>query len=167
MATEEKQHTYYSEWLYNDANAETSISFMGASLVLKGREDLYSTALGLVTSMNLSDNSFIGEIPKEVETLIGLLSLKFSRNLLTGNIPDNIGNLKLTESLDLPMNQLHGGIPSSLSNLNFLNHFNVSYNNLTRQIPTATQLQSFEISSFLGNYLCEPPLRKATALKVF
>ncbi|XP_039006130.1 receptor-like protein EIX2 [Hibiscus syriacus] len=87
------------------------------------------------------------------------------RNLATGNIPDSIGNLKLMEALDLSMNRLHGGIPSSLSNLNFLNHFNVSYNNLTGQIPTATQLQSFDNSSFLGNYLCRPPASKSCNTK--
>ncbi|XP_039046062.1 receptor-like protein EIX2 [Hibiscus syriacus] len=165
MATEEKQHIYYSEWLYNDANAETSISLMGASFLLKGREDLYSTTLGLVTSIDLSANSFTGEIPKEFGTLIGLLSLNLSRNLLTGNIPDNIRNLKLMESLDLSMNQLHGEIPSSLSNLNFLNHFNVSYNNLTGQIPTGTQLQRFDNSSYMANYLCGPPLSKSCSAK--
>ncbi|XP_039063937.1 receptor-like protein EIX2 [Hibiscus syriacus] len=158
MATEENQHIYYSEWLYNDANAETSISLMGASLVLKGREDLYSTTLGLVTSIDLSANSFTGEIPKEVGTLIGLLSLNLSRNLLTGNIPDNIGDLKLMESLDLSMNHLHGGIPSSFSNL-------MSHNNLTGQIPTATQLQGFDNSSYTGNHLCGPPLSKSCNAK--
>ncbi|PPS10254.1 hypothetical protein GOBAR_AA10401 [Gossypium barbadense] len=131
-----------------------------ALLVLKGRKDEYGSILGLVTSMDLSTNSLIGEIPKEIGSLVGLLSLNFSGNLLTGNIPDNIGNMELMESLDLSMNQLNGEIPPSFSNLNFLNHFNVSYNNLTGQIPTSTQLQSFENLSYVGNHLCGPPLSK-------
>ncbi|XP_052479852.1 receptor-like protein EIX2 isoform X6 [Gossypium raimondii] len=110
--------------------------------------------------MDLSANSLTGEIPKEISSLAGLLSLNFSRNLLTGNIPDSIGNIELMESLDLSMNRLNGEIPPSFSNLNFLNHFNVSYNNLTGQIPTSTQLQSFENLSYGGNHLCGPPLTK-------
>ncbi|KAK8272660.1 hypothetical protein V6Z11_D11G348300 [Gossypium hirsutum] len=134
--------------------------FLNALLVLKGREDEYGSTLGLVTSMDLSDNSLTGEIPKEIGSLVGLLSLNFSGNLLTGNIPDSIGNIELMESLDLSMNRLNGEIPPSFSNLNFLNHFNVSHNNLTGQIPTSTQLQSFENLSYVGNHLCGPPLTK-------
>ncbi|KAK5786984.1 hypothetical protein PVK06_041634 [Gossypium arboreum] len=110
--------------------------------------------------MDLSVNRLKREIPKEIGSLVGLLSLNFSGNLLTGNIPDNIGNMKLMESLDLSMNRLNGEIPPSFSKLNFLNHFNVSYNNLTGQIPTSTQLQSFENLSYVGNHLCGPPLTK-------
>ncbi|KAK9017271.1 hypothetical protein V6N11_079751 [Hibiscus sabdariffa] len=139
--------------------------YFSALLVLKGREDEYSTTLGLVTSLDLSANSFTGEIPKELGTLIGLSSLNLSWNILTGNIPDSIGNMESMESLDLSMNRLHGGIPSSFSNLNFLNHFNVSYNNLTGQIPTGTQLQSFENSSYMANHLCGPPVSKSCIAK--
>ncbi|TYI03390.1 hypothetical protein ES332_A11G335700v1 [Gossypium tomentosum] len=138
----------------------TNFFYLSALLVLKGREDEYSTTLGLVTSMDLSTNSLIGEIPKEIGCLSELRSLNLSGNLLTGNIPNNIGNMKLIESLDLSMNQLNGEIPPSFSNLNFLNHFNVSYNNLTGQIPTSTQLQSFENFCYMGNHLCGPPLTK-------
>ncbi|XP_039022463.1 receptor-like protein EIX2 [Hibiscus syriacus] len=165
MAIKEKQSEHYYGGVLYRKDADRINYLMSASLVLKGREDLYSTTLGLVTSICLSANSFTGHIPKEVGTLIGLLSLNLSRNLLTGNIPDSIGNMKLMESLDLSMNHLHGGIPSSFSNLNFLNHFNVSYNNLTGQIPTATQLQSFENSSFMGNHLCGPPVSKSCSTK--
>ncbi|TYI03419.1 hypothetical protein ES332_A11G338500v1 [Gossypium tomentosum] len=131
-----------------------------ALLVLKGREDKYGRTLGLLTNMDLSVNNLAREIPKEIGSLVGLLSLNFLMNLLTGNIPDNIGNMELMESLDLSMNRLNGEIPPSFSNLNFLNHFNVSYNNLTRQIPASTQLQSFENLSYVGSHLCGPPLTK-------
>ncbi|XP_017628919.1 receptor-like protein EIX2 [Gossypium arboreum] len=75
--------------------------YLSALLVLKGREDEYGTTLGLVTNMDLSANSLTGEIPKEIGSLVGLLSLNFSGNLLTGNIQDNIGNMELMESLDV------------------------------------------------------------------
>ncbi|KAK8272635.1 hypothetical protein V6Z11_D11G346500 [Gossypium hirsutum] len=155
MATTNKTNKFVF-WEYVPAN----LFVLNALLVLKGREDQYGSTLGLVTSMDLSANSLTGEIPKEIGSLVGLLSLNFSRNLLTGNIPDSIGTMELMESLDLSMNRLNGEIPPSFSNLNFLNHFNVSYNNLTGQIPTSTQLQSFENLSYVGNHLCGPPLTK-------
>ncbi|TYH46808.1 hypothetical protein ES332_D11G365300v1 [Gossypium tomentosum] len=114
--------------------------YLSALLVLKGREDEYGHTLGLVTNLDLSVNSFTGEIPKEIGSLVGLLSLNFSGNHLTGNIPDNIGNMKFLESLDLAMNRLNGEIPPSFSKLNFLNHFN-------------------------GNHLCGPPLTKNCTTK--
>ncbi|XP_022746278.1 leucine-rich repeat receptor-like protein kinase PXC2 [Durio zibethinus] len=133
---------------------------LDALLVMRGREDEYSTTLGLVTGVDLSVNSLTGEIPKELGNLTELRSLNLSGNLLTGQIPENIGNMEVLESLDLSMNRLHGEIPSSFSNLNFLNHFNVSYNNLTGKIPLGTQLQSFDKFSYIGNHLCGPPITK-------
>ncbi|TYG47658.1 hypothetical protein ES288_D11G357600v1 [Gossypium darwinii] len=169
MATTKKTNNEISAGNVNNVNLEDPIYlnnvnaapfYLKALLVMKGREDEYGSTLGLVTSMDLSANSLTGEIPKEIGSLIGLLSLNFSGNLLTGNIPDSIGKMELMESLDLSMNRLNGEIPPSFSNLNFLNHFNVSYNNLTGQIPTSTQLQSFENLSYVGNHLWGPPLTK-------
>ncbi|PPR96454.1 hypothetical protein GOBAR_AA24218 [Gossypium barbadense] len=156
MATKNKSSGDLEIW----TTFQSNVFHLSAILVLKGREDEYSTTLGLVTSIDLSVNSLTGEIPKEIGNLIGLRSLNLSRNLLIGNIPDIVGKLELLESLDLSMNRLYGEIPSSFSNLNFLNHFNVSYNNLTGQIPTSTQLQSFENSSYMSNHLCGPPVIK-------
>ncbi|MFQ6669614.1 hypothetical protein Gotur_034803 [Gossypium turneri] len=160
MANRSYDNNYSYDW-----GGTITLIYLSALLVLKGREDEYSSILGLVTSMDLSANSLTGEIPKEIGILVELRSLNLSGNLLIGNIPDEIGNMELMESLDLPMNQLNGEIPPSFSNLNFLNHFNVSYNNLTGQIPTSTQLQSFENISYMGNYLCGPPLTKNCSTK--
>ncbi|KAK8329584.1 hypothetical protein V6Z11_A11G343600, partial [Gossypium hirsutum] len=156
MANRSNQSNYIYEWV----STRTTLFYLSALLVLKGREDEYSATLGLVTSMDLSTNSLTGEIPKEIGSLIELRSLNLSANLLTGNIPNEIGSMELMESLDLSMNRLNGEIPPSISSLNFLNHFNVSYNNLTGQIPISTQLQSFENFSYMGNHLCGPPLTK-------
>ncbi|XP_052877380.1 receptor-like protein EIX2 [Gossypium arboreum] len=162
MANKSNQNSYMFQWsstsyMFQWSSTSTNLFCIRALLVLKGRVDEYGTTLGLVISMYLSTNRLIGEIPKELGSLVELQSLNLSGNLLIGNIPDEIGNMEL-ESLDLSMNQLNGEIPSSFSNLNFLNHFNVSYNNLTGQIPTSTQLQSFGNFSYMGNHLYGPPL---------
>ncbi|KAL5549663.1 hypothetical protein UlMin_004894 [Ulmus minor] len=131
-----------------------------AIVVTKGREDKYDTILGLVTSLDLSNNSLFGEIPKQLTSLQGLWSLNLSRNHLRGSIPDQISNMSSLETLDLSRNKLSGNIPTSISSLTFLSHLNLSYNNLSGEIPLGTQLQTSDNSSFIGNQLCGPPLTK-------
>ncbi|XP_076895394.1 receptor-like protein EIX2 [Bidens hawaiensis] len=137
-----------------------------ASLVMKGREDTYSTILSLVLIVDLSSNNLTGHIPSELMALHSLLSLNLSRNQLTGSIPKNIGDMKSLVSFDVSLNQLSGELPVSLSSLNFLSSFNVSYNNFTGRVPTSTQLQSFTESSFCGNKLCGDPLPESCAVAV-
>ncbi|EOY10965.1 Serine-threonine protein kinase, plant-type, putative [Theobroma cacao] len=159
MATKNKTLWYFANGAIWDSFLSMSY-FLDALLFTRGREFDYSTTLVLVTSIDLSANSLRGEISKELGNLVGLMSLNLSRNLLTGKIPENIGNMESLESLDLSMNRLYGEIPSSFSGLNFLNHLNLSYNKLTGQIPLSTQLQSFDMFSYIGNHLCGPPVTK-------
>ncbi|KAG4380198.1 hypothetical protein GLYMA_16G125332v4 [Glycine max] len=62
-------------------------------------------------SIDLSSNNLMGEIPKEVGYLLGLVSLNLSRNNLSGEIPSHIGNISSLESLDLSRNHISGRIP--------------------------------------------------------
>ncbi|KAK2983133.1 hypothetical protein RJ640_022605 [Escallonia rubra] len=134
--------------------------YENAYVVTKGSVLQYDTLLFLVRSMDLSNNSLSGEIPKELTSLVGLQSLNLSGNCLTGVIPKKVGDMKLLESLDFSRNQLSGEIPSSISRLTFLHYLNLSFNNLSGRIPSSTQLQSFHASCFLGNKLCGPPVSK-------
>ena len=56
-----------------------------AIVVTKGREDKYDTILKFVRSLDLSNNSLSGEIPKQLTSLQGLWSLNLSRNHLRGS----------------------------------------------------------------------------------
>lgn len=134
-------------------------------LVMKGRVREYSTILSLVTTMDLSNNNLIGNIPKELTNLAGLQSLNLSGNSLRGNMPFHIGDIKMLESLDVSRNHLSGSIPESLSNLNFLSHLNLSYNDLRGRIPSSTQLQSFDKFSYIGNQLFGPPINENCSKK--
>ncbi|XP_076909790.1 uncharacterized protein LOC143567208 [Bidens hawaiensis] len=134
--------------------------------VIKGREDIYSTILGLVLIVDLSCNSLSEGIASELVTLRTLQSPNLSRNRLTRSIPKNIGDMKSLISFDVSLNGLSGELPLSLSSLNFLSNFNVSYNNLTGRVPTSTQLQSFSESSFFGNNLCGDPLPKSCTISI-
>ncbi|CAA0841656.1 receptor like protein 25 [Striga hermonthica] len=130
-----------------------------ASIATKGRELTYKSNLFLFKNIDLSMNNLSGDIPREITSLVELISLNLSRNNLTGSIPDNIGNMKQLESLDFSMNSLSGKIPSSMSIMTSLSYLNLSYNHLTGRIPQSTQIGSFNESSFIGNNLCGLPLR--------
>ncbi|XP_078152502.1 receptor-like protein EIX2 [Carex rostrata] len=119
-----------------------------------------ANGLLLWKSMDLSNNNLIGEIPREIVVLAGLLNLNLSNNHLIGNIPLEIGNMTSLESLDFHMNNLSGTIPQSISALYSLEKLNFSYNNLSGSIPTGYQLQALDDPSiYSGNpYLCGPPL---------
>lgn len=129
-------------------------------LAIKNRPDAYTKLLPLVSSFDLSENSFTGSIPTEVTSLYGLLSLNLSGNRLGGGITSKFGLLQRIEALDLSRNHLTGPIPESFTNLTFLSHLNLSYNNLSGRIPSGNQLSTFtDPSAYTGNqYLCGFPL---------
>ncbi|KAM4111272.1 hypothetical protein ACJW30_05G055100 [Castanea mollissima] len=131
-----------------------------ACLVTKGREYEYARNLQFLTSIDLSENSLIGEIPIQITNLTRLNTLNLSMNHLTGNIPEIIGNLRWLETLDLSNNSLSGPIPESMPSLTFLVHLNLSFNNLTGRIPSRNQFQTLtDATIYKGNpSLCGSPL---------
>ncbi|XP_024017247.1 receptor-like protein EIX1 [Morus notabilis] len=126
----------------------------------KGDLKILQSTIFLVKSIDLSSNKLIGEIPREITQLSGLVSLNLSRNSLSGQIPSEIGQLTSLDALDLSWNHLVGQIPPSLTHIDRLNALDLSNNNLNGKIPTSTQLQSFP-SAYTGNVgLCRDPLPK-------
>ncbi|KAE9463030.1 hypothetical protein C3L33_05065, partial [Rhododendron williamsianum] len=127
-----------------------------------GRELEYTRTLKFVSSIDVSSNGIIGEIPEDLTNLSGLWNLNLSGNHLTGRIPEKIGDMKQLESLDFSRNKLFGSIPQSLSSLTSLSHLNLSFNNLSGRIPTGNQLQTLnDRSIYEGNdRLCGAPLTK-------
>jgi len=130
------------------------------TLTIKGLQLEFVKVLNLVTSVDFSSNNFHGTIPKELMDFTALYALNLSHNGLTGKIPSSIGNLKHLESLDLSSNNLGGEIPTQFELLYFLSYLNLSFNRLVGKIPVASQLQTFDASSYVGNAdLCGSPLK--------
>ncbi|KAI4294944.1 hypothetical protein MLD38_040780 [Melastoma candidum] len=127
----------------------------------KGVETQLVKILVEFTGLDLSKNSFYGEIPRNIGALTALKGLNLSHNHLTGTIPLTIGNISGLEWLDLSSNELGGAIPRELTELTSLAILNLSYNKLTGRIPTGEQFNTFAPGSFEGNPgLCGFPLPK-------
>jgi hypothetical protein len=108
---------------------------------------------------NLSGNRLKGAIPDTLNNLTYIKTLDLHGNQLDGGIPVTIRQLRHLDLLDLSENRLTGPIPPELGNLSTLAHFNVSFNDLSGMIPSATVLQQFDASAYIGNpQLCGPPL---------
>ncbi|XP_058111258.1 receptor-like protein 7 [Magnolia sinica] len=131
------------------------------TVTCKGQDMKLVKILTIFTSIDLSNNHFEGEFPKEIGNLKLLYILNLSRNGLTGPIPASLGNLTQLESLDLSQNNLSGEIPHELSKLTFLEVLNLSYNQLVGNIPFANQFSTFNDDTYIGNpRLCGPPLTR-------
>ncbi|KAK3423938.1 hypothetical protein EUGRSUZ_F00689 [Eucalyptus grandis] len=132
------------------------------AVMMKGLEVELVRILTFLTIIDLSCNSFQGNIPKVIGHLHFLVGLNLSHNHLTGSIPSTLGNLTNLEWIDLSSNKFSGLIPRKLGDLASLGYLNLSMNQLTGRIPQDKQLSTFSSDSFSGNPgLCGTPLPKA------
>ncbi|KAK3423922.1 hypothetical protein EUGRSUZ_F00662, partial [Eucalyptus grandis] len=158
--------------MMNDENMQDTSLYMTRSfgsgtyensvaVMMKGLEYELVRILTFLTIIDLSCNSFQGNIPKVIEHLHFLVGLNLSHNHLTGSIPSTLGNLTNLEWLDLSSNKFSGLIPRKLGDLASLGYLNLSKNQLTGRIPQDKQLSTFSSDSFSGNpSLCGTPLPK-------
>ncbi|KAK8308007.1 hypothetical protein V6Z11_D02G026300 [Gossypium hirsutum] len=142
---------YIGEYYYQDS----------VTIFNKGIEMFYQKVLTILTCLDLSNNSFHGRIPEEIQMLRSLKVLNLSYNSFSGEIPVALENLKDLESLDLSQNELSGKIPAQLTSLTFLAALNLSYNQLEGSIPQSNQFITYSNDSYRGNpKLCGLPLSR-------
>ncbi|XP_060676456.1 receptor-like protein 53 isoform X2 [Ziziphus jujuba] len=151
METDTSKLEYMGEMYYQDS---VSVDMKGIFIELVKIQTIFTT-------IDLSKNNFVGDIPKLLGNLKSLKGLNFSHNQLTGFIPPSLGNLSGLEWLDLSSNQLVGRIPQQLTDITFLAVLNLSNNSLDGPIPRGKQFDTFENTSYGGNLgLCGLPLTK-------
>ncbi|XP_024199512.2 receptor-like protein EIX2 [Rosa chinensis] len=85
--------------------------------------------------LDLSNNSFSGELPNCWKHLENLIILDLSNNAFSGKFPISIGSLASLETLKLSKNNFAGELPSSLKNCTNLQFFDIGENRITGMIP--------------------------------
>ncbi|XP_021297073.1 probable LRR receptor-like serine/threonine-protein kinase IRK [Herrania umbratica] len=97
------------------------------------------TSLQKIQVLDLSHNSFSGEITSDVGVLSGLQLLNLSRNSIIGPIPGTVGELKALAVLDLSQNQLNGSIPMEIGGAYSLKDLRLNENFLEGKIPMSIE----------------------------
>ncbi|XVF83122.1 hypothetical protein PTKIN_Ptkin16aG0107800 [Pterospermum kingtungense] len=123
-----------------------------AALKLMGPISPYIGNLSFLKVLNLENNSFIQELPKEIGRLQRLEVLHLHRNLITGEIPSNISGCSKLTHLYIGNNLLVGEIPAALGHLSSLKELSFKNNTLKGCIPPFLgNLSSLEIVSLILN----------------
>ncbi|XP_031375963.1 receptor-like protein EIX2 [Punica granatum] len=83
-------------------------SYFGTEVNTKSLTQLYTSTARYLHSIDLSNNKFVGELPRGLTRLYKLQNLNLSRNNFSGRIPSEIADLWNLESLDLSLNRFSG-----------------------------------------------------------
>lgn len=101
--------------------------------------------------LDLSDNAFLGNIPKELGKILSLeISLNLSYNQLTGEIPSEFSGLGKLGTLDISHNKLTGKL-EVLSSLQNLVSLNVSFNDFSGEVPNTPFFNKLPLDDLAGN----------------
>ncbi|KAJ8761358.1 hypothetical protein K2173_001487 [Erythroxylum novogranatense] len=109
---------------------------------LAGSLTPYLGNLSFLVALDISNNSFSGELPSELEigSLFQLQLLNLTDNQLTGSIPSSVFNISSLKAISLASNNLSGSLPQDLCyNLPMLEELVIPFNKLSGQIPTSIE----------------------------
>ena len=110
------------------------------ALNLRGTISPYIVNLTFLRGINLQNNSFYEEIPKEVGYLIRLLDLNRFNNMLGGEIPTSLSNCSKLRLINVSANKLFGKIPLELGSLTKLISLQVARNNFIGGIQVSREI---------------------------
>ncbi|KAL2499375.1 Leucine-rich receptor-like protein kinase family protein [Abeliophyllum distichum] len=104
--------------------------------------------------LDLSSNSFSGEISTNFSVTHQLQLINLSFNDFSGAIPATIGALQQLQYLWVDSNKLYGTIPSAIANCSALVHFSAGDNRISGVFPaTLGSLKSLQVISLPHNQL--------------
>ncbi|XP_057439744.1 protein STRUBBELIG-RECEPTOR FAMILY 6-like isoform X2 [Lotus japonicus] len=106
-------------------------------------------ALTSVTSLDMSGNNLIGNIPYQLPPNVQRLNLAY--NNITGTVPYSISNLTSLTHLNLSHNQLLQGLSVDFYNLSTLSKLDLSFNSLTGDLPQTLSSLSAITTMYLQN----------------
>eukprot|EP01018_Ginkgo_biloba_P016753 Gb_28309 [translate_table: standard] len=111
----------------------TALNLTGMGL--QGSISPFLGNLSFLRLLDLSYNTFHGQIPYQLGNLFRLRKLRLDNNEMEGTIPSSMAACGHLQLLFLSFNHLTGSIPSELSLLTNLEVLRLGYNNLTGTIP--------------------------------
>ncbi|MCS6809620.1 MAG: hypothetical protein NZ661_12535, partial [Candidatus Kapabacteria bacterium] len=100
------------------------------------------TTLTALRELRLNDNRFSGMLPQRLAALVRLEFFDASRNQLTGTIPENIGFMRLIKQFSVSANRLTGSIPESLGECELIERLDLDSNALEGAMPQRMQFWS-------------------------
>ncbi|KAK9269488.1 hypothetical protein L1049_001263 [Liquidambar formosana] len=101
--------------------------------------------------LDLGENGFYGEIPKELGQIPALaISLNLSCNQLSGEIPPEFAGLSKLGVLDISHNKFTGDL-NILTALQNLVSLNVSFNKFSGELPNTPFFHNLPLSDLTGN----------------
>ncbi|XP_021672287.2 MDIS1-interacting receptor like kinase 2 [Hevea brasiliensis] len=133
----------------NEAGSVSNISLTDSGLEGTLQSFSFPSFPNLVT-LNLSNNSFHGNIPSHIGNLSKLKILDFSVNEISGSIPQEIGMLNSLTYIDLSDNFLTGTIPASIGNLTALPILYIQRNQLSGSLPQELGMLKFVTEIFFS-----------------
>ncbi|KAJ9182691.1 hypothetical protein P3X46_006656 [Hevea brasiliensis] len=133
----------------NEAGSVSNISLTDSGLEGTLQSFSFPSFPNLV-KLNLSNNSFHGNIPSHIGNLSKLKILDFSVNEISGSIPQEIGMLNSLTYIDLSDNFLTGTIPASIGNLTALPILYIQRNQLSGSLPQELGMLKFVTEIFFS-----------------
>ncbi|KAL8141204.1 hypothetical protein V2J09_007225 [Rumex salicifolius] len=107
-----------------------------------------------VVGLDLSDSNLVGTLSPFIGNLSFLSRFVLYNNSFRGNIPRQISSLRRLQVIDLGRNYFEGEIPANLSHCLQLNYLFLGFNNLTGKIPTQlVTLPNLRVFNVLQNNL--------------
>ncbi|KAF8029738.1 hypothetical protein BT93_E2229 [Corymbia citriodora subsp. variegata] len=127
-------------------NSYSSVEYLSVAYnKLKGEIVFFNDTLTQnLFVLRLDHNRFTGNL-SFLSSLVYLGAFSISNNFFIGKLPRSIANISFLTALDLSQNQLDGVIPQELCNLGYLQYLDLSYNSLSGPLP------SFFVSQWLSH----------------
>ncbi|XP_028112013.1 probably inactive leucine-rich repeat receptor-like protein kinase At5g48380 isoform X1 [Camellia sinensis] len=141
---------------------------MGIRLPDRGLKGQFPRGISNCTSLqtiDLSGNKLVGIIPYDIWRFLPyVVSLDLSANSFSGEIPPSIASLRYLNILKLDDNRLTGQIPHELGLLPRINSFSVANNLLSGPVPDFGSTSVTTAESYANNKgLCGGPLKRCKA----
>lgn len=135
-----------------------SSAIVGLNLSMKNLGGTLSGKQFIVFSdlvdLNLSHNSFSGQLPVGIFDLTNLRSLDISRNNFSRQLPKGISNLRSLVVLDAFSNSFSGPLPADVSQLEALKVLNFAGSYFSGPIPSEYgSFKSLDFIHLAGNFL--------------